>query len=363
MKRLEVSIVERSKEYPILIKNGLRKQAGELIKGVYNGQKILLVSDEKVNSLYGREMKEILLAAGFQVEKYIIPQGEKAKSFQYLQKGYDLLINKGFKRDSLLVALGGGVTGDLTGFLAATYMRGVPFVQIPTTLLAQVDSSVGGKTAINHQTGKNLIGSFYQPVLVIIDTDFLHTLDTREFKGGLAEIIKHGLIKDKKLASYLLEKQSKILNLEPEALLHIVNRSCELKSQVVAEDEKEKGVRALLNYGHTIGHALEALTDFSKYIHGEAVAIGMIGAARLGKLAEFLNDDEVIFIEELISGYGLPVNCQYAEAPDMIYDKLFMDKKVQQGRLRWVVLDGIGNSLINNRIPASMVKIVLEGLM
>lgn len=358
---VRVNISENSCFYPIIIENNISSQIGDLISDCYNGNKILLVSDDNVSDLYCDSIVFSLEKFGYQVLEYIIPAGEESKSYRYLKKGYDLLIDNKFNRNNLIIALGGGVVGDLTGFLAATFMRGVPFVQLPTSLLAQVDSSVGGKTAINHPTGKNMIGAFYQPEMVVIDPDFLKTLPPREFKTGMAEIIKHGLIADKDLADYLFERSNGIFKLGKEELIHIIYRSCQIKADIVMEDEKERGKRALLNYGHTIGHALEAVTAYKKYNHGEAVAIGMLGAARLANSLRLLEKSDLEFIEKLISLYDLPLTHQ--EDPKAVFTALFRDKKVKNDSLRWVLIDRIGNAFIREGLDHRMIKRILEGLL
>lgn len=358
---IKVNISKTKRSYPIIIENNISSQIGSLISDYYEGNKVLLLSDDNVSGLYGDSIVPSLEKAGYQVLEYIIPAGEKSKSYHYLRKGYDLLVDNKFNRGNLIIALGGGVVGDLAGFLAATFMRGIPFVQLPTSLLAQVDSSVGGKTAINHPAAKNMIGSFYQPEMVVIDPVFLKSLAPREFKTGMAEIIKHGFIADKDLADYLFERSKDVFKLETEELSHIIYRSCQIKADIVMEDEKEKGKRALLNYGHTIGHALEAVTAYKKYNHGEAVAIGMLGAARLAKSLGLLEEVDLEFTEELISLYGLPLG--YQEDPEAIFTALFRDKKVKNDRLRWVLINRIGNAFIREGIEHKLIKRVLEGLL
>ncbi|HLV09406.1 MAG TPA: 3-dehydroquinate synthase [Halanaerobiales bacterium] len=360
---LLITIKERKKQYPILIGQNLKEQLVERVKNVYNGDKILLVTDDNVRSLYAEKVWGELNDAGYQVFIYSIKPGEGSKSYQSLIEGHRLMTGNNFSRDSLVIALGGGVVGDLAGFIAATYMRGIPFIQVPTTLLAQVDSSVGGKTAINHQEGKNLIGAFYQPQLVLIDSLFLKTLPERELKNGLAELIKHGLIADRELNRFMLKNREAIFQIEPGVLGYIIKKSCQLKANIVSEDEKERGRRAILNFGHTIGHALEAVTSYRCYRHGEAVAVGMIGAARLSKRLSCLSEDELELIEKIIQTYDLPTDCQYGEERKAVFERLFYDKKARGKKLRWVLLDGIGQAFIESEIEHDLIKEVLEGLL
>lgn len=362
MPEIRVEIGERKRSYPILIEKGIKEEIGRLLTARYQGDKILLVTDKNVRAYYAEVIEELLRKAGYEVVIYTLPAGEQAKSFKYLHKGYDLLLEKGFNRDNLIMALGGGVVGDLAGFLAATFMRGISFVQIPTTLLAQVDSSVGGKTAINHPKGKNLIGAFYQPELVVIDPDFLQTLPLRELKTGMAEVIKYGLIADRDFALYLKEHKEAIFNLETEPLLHLITRSCTIKAEIVREDEKEKGVRALLNFGHTIGHAIEAVTGYQLYNHGEAVAIGMIGAGRLSCKLGFLTREDLEILGDIVRLYGLPLSCRYGEDVEGLFQTLFYDKKVRDNKLRWILLERLGHAFIKSDIDNQLVREILEGL-
>ncbi|MFW5986358.1 MAG: 3-dehydroquinate synthase [Halanaerobiales bacterium] len=360
-KKLSIVIPAGEKRYDIVIKPELMAEMGKRINAVYGRDKVLLVTDENVFNLYGEKLKEVL-SAEYNVTEYIIPPGEGSKCNKYLNRGYDLLIENEFKRDNLIIAFGGGVVGDLAGYLAATYMRGIPFVQIPTTLLAQVDSSIGGKTAINHSTGKNLIGAFFQPSLVLIDPLFLKTLAVRELKTGLAEVIKHGFIADKELVKFLQDNRDNIFDCQEEALINIIHRSCQIKLAVVEEDEKERGKRALLNFGHTIGHALEAVTGYTEYNHGEAVAVGMVGAARLSFQRGLIDSSSCRLVEELIGLYDLPLSFQYNEDENDVYNRLFYDKKVKKNRIRWILLEQIGKAFIDEDVDNEMVKEILEGL-
>lgn len=362
-KKLRVDIKERKEGYDIFIAANIVNSLPEYISKVYQGKKIFLVSDQNVMNIYGEKIKKLLADADYKVTTYIVPAGEGSKSMEFLIKGYDLMLKEGFRRDNLLLAFGGGVVGDLAGFMAATFMRGIPFVQIPTTLLAQVDSSVGGKTAVNHPTGKNLIGSFYQPDLVLIDPILLATLPMRELKTGLAEVIKHGFIADIELMEFLKNKKEAILNYQVEPLSNIIHSSCLIKSKIVSQDEKEKGKRALLNYGHTIAHALEAVTEYRKYNHGEAVAVGMIGAAEISYHLGLIESSELDYIRDLIKDYGLPLSFQYGEDKNQVYERLYYDKKIKNNKIRWILLQELGEAYIAEDISNNTIKKVLEGLM
>lgn len=359
--QLNVQICEEEISYPILIGNSLISELGGIISRHYQGDKILLVSDQNVDRIYVDRVVSGLKDKGFEVYRYIIPAGEKAKSSQYLQGGYDLLVENNFQRDNLVIALGGGVPGDLAGYLAASYMRGISLVQIPTTLLAQVDSSVGGKTAINHPGGKNLIGAFYQPELVIIDTNFLQTLPFRELKTGIAEVIKYGFIVDKDFFEYLFQNKKDIYDLNLESIIHIVKKSCSIKSDIVNKDQKEQGKRALLNFGHTIGHALEAVTDYNKYNHGEAVAVGMLGASMISSRLGYFENGELKLVEEILRLYELPF-CHQIDNVDIIYNVMRHDKKARNNTLRWVLLKEIGRAFLKENIEQGLIKKVLEEL-
>ncbi|MFW6287406.1 MAG: 3-dehydroquinate synthase [bacterium] len=360
--KISVEIKGEEKEYNIYLAHNLINDLANYISKYYHGIKIFLVTDENVMNLYGDKVSTLLIDAGYELTTFIVPAGEKSKTYEYFKKGHDLLIENEFKRDNLVLALGGGVVGDLAGFIAATFMRGIPFVQIPTTLLAQVDSSVGGKTAINHSAGKNLIGAFYQPEFVLIDPNFLKTLDARELKTGLAEVLKHAFIADLELISYLEEHVDDIFNYDVDSLIYIVYKSCQIKSSIVNQDEKEKGMRALLNFGHTIGHALEAITDYEMYNHGEAVAVGMIGAANISYKKGKINENDYHIIINLIKKYALPTSFQFNENPEKVYEKLFYDKKVKKNKLRWILLESLGGAYIDEDVSQETVKEVLEVL-
>jgi len=330
-RNIEVSLGERS--YPIMIGRDL---LGSFDLTPYlPGGDCLVVSNETVAPLYLEKLLPSL--AGRTTSTIELPDGEAYKTMATMQSIIDRLVEAGANRDTAIIALGGGVVGDITGFAAACYMRGVAFIQVPTTLLAQVDSSVGGKTGVNHEKGKNLIGAFHQPEAVLIDTDTLATLPDRELHAGLAEVIKYGAICDSGFFAWLEENMSSLLAREPEALAHAIGRSCELKAEVVAEDERESGRRAILNFGHTFGHAIEHCQGYGEWLHGEAVAAGMVMAARLSGIAE----QEVTRLEKLVAAAGLPIEPPPIAARDWL-SAMGMDKKVQGKRLRFVLLHEIG---------------------
>ena len=303
MKTLNVSLGERS--YPIYIGSGLLKKP-ELFKPWITGKSVFVVTNTTVGPLYSESLIQTISGDAKSVHEIILPDGESYKDWATLQKIFDALLTHGADRKSVLIALGGGVIGDMVGFAAASFMRGIQFVQVPTTLLAQVDSSVGGKTGINHPLGKNMIGAFHQPVAVIADLDTLKSLPPRELSAGLAEVIKHGAIADAQFFNWIEAHRQELLNCDSSAMSHAVERSCEIKSAVVAADEKESGIRAILNFGHTFGHAIESGLGYGEWLHGEAVGCGMVMAADLSSRLGYLNADEVSRIKKLIAAMGLP---------------------------------------------------------
>ena len=333
---IQVELGDRS--YPIVIGRGLLGGGFDL-GGHLRGQDCLIVTNEIVGPLYLDKLLGNLDKRN--VESMALPDGEAHKTLATMQSILDRLVETRANRDTTVVALGGGVVGDIAGFAAACYMRGVDFVQVPTTLLAQVDSSVGGKTGVNHEQGKNLIGAFHQPRIVLIDTDTLATLPDRELRAGLAEVIKYGAICDAAFFDWLENNMTRLLARDADALAYAIGRSCELKAEVVAEDEREAGRRAILNFGHTFGHAIERCQGFGDWLHGEAVAAGMIMAAQLSGLASGETDR----LRALVAAAGLPVAPPDIAAADWMA-AMGMDKKVQGKKLRFVLLDGIGASRV-----------------
>lgn len=339
MESIAVGLAERS--YDILIGTKTLELLGERCRALDLGTSAAVITNSVVGPLYLKQVKDSLASAGFTVHALELPDGEEYKNACTLNSIYDFLVRERLDRGSFIVALGGGVVGDMAGYAAATFLRGVPFVQVPTTLLAQVDSSVGGKTGINHPLGKNLIGAFYQPRLVAVDLETLDTLPEREFIGGAAEVIKYGVVLDKEFFDYLAEKTVSILERDKESLRYIVKRCCTIKSEVVESDERESGLRAVLNYGHTLGHAVEAITGYKEYIHGEAVAIGMAQAAKLSELRGLSTAADTERIRAILRGFGLPLDLPPFPASYYL-DTLMRDKKVKGGGLSFVFNRGIG---------------------
>ncbi|MGE5576868.1 MAG: 3-dehydroquinate synthase [Syntrophothermus sp.] len=354
---LQVDLGRQS--YPIFIGRHLLDRVGELLNDIKFNRQVMVITNNTVQSLYGERVEENLKAAGFRVSVVTLPDGEEHKTLTTTYQLYDKALDAGLTRDSLIVALGGGVIGDTAGFVAATYMRGVPFVQIPTTLLAQVDSSVGGKVAVNHPRGKNLVGSFYQPEMVIADLETLQTLDRRELASGLAEIIKAGIIKDSELFAYLEQHLGDIFAYQYENLLHVVRRACEIKTEVVQADERDMDTRAILNYGHTIGHAVEAATQYKVYRHGEAVAIGMVSAAMIAAELNLCPEELLGRQVNLLRAAGLPVS-QGKLSIEGIVTALALDKKVRDGKSRFILPRQLGEVYVTDEVPLDVIRRVLK---
>lgn len=357
VRNVTVNLAETS--YDIIIGESVLDQLEYIVNKFNFSETALVVCDINVAKLYGAKVTDILKKLGLQVELVTIDAGEKSKCFEVAQALYTKAITLGLDRKSVIFALGGGVVGDLTGFVAATYLRGVPFVQIPTSLLAQVDSSVGGKVAINHPLGKNLIGAFYQPKAVVIDLDVLKSLPKREIYTGLAEIIKYGIISDADFFNYLDANADEILSLELSALTHIIVRSCEVKADIVSKDEKEQSLRIILNFGHTMAHAIESDTGYMKYNHGEAVAIGMYGAALLSHRLGLIEIELVEKVAAIIKKFHLPIKATDCSVERM-FKILFRDKKVENGKIKWVLMNSIGNVVVQNNVPDNLVREVLQ---
>ena len=322
-------------------------------------EKILLVTDENVFPHFATDLTKFIDA---EIGIFKIDAGETSKTLQEAEKIYTAAIELGLDRKSLIVALGGGVVGDLAGFAAATYLRGVPYIQIPTTLLAQVDSSVGGKTAVNHALGKNLIGAFYQPKAVFIDLETLKTLPEREIKSGLGEVVKYGIISDENFFAYLENNAEKILNRDVQTLEKIVKRSCEIKAQVVGADEKESNLRRILNFGHTIAHAVEEETDYKKYRHGEAVAVGMLAASYISEEIGKISATEVNRLKNLLERLNLMTSCEGCDV-EKIFAATFRDKKVLSGKINWVLMKKIGAVEIIYDVPEKIVKNAIKKIL
>ena len=356
MKKLKIDLADRS--YDILIGRSFLSHLGDHLSHIQSARRALVVTNPAVNKLYGKVLSEGLKSAGLAIECVEIPEGETHKTLQDAQTIYDHLIENQYDRNTLLVALGGGVIGDLTGFVAATFLRGVPCIQIPTTLLSQVDSSVGGKTAVNHPKGKNLIGAFYQPRLVAIDLDTLSSLPSDEFRAGMAEVIKYGVIEDPKLFAFLEKNSKKILAQDTTCLETIIETSCSIKAKVVERDERESSYRMVLNFGHTIGHAVEALTGYTQFKHGEAVAIGMVYAAKLSCQLGHCSAEVVRKIEALVEQYGLPTQLPEFSASEYI-ESMYRDKKAHDKNIRFILVKDIGTVEIVDRVAETDIQKVL----
>lgn len=355
MKTLMVDLGERS--YPIYIGQDLLSDSALILNHIA-GNEVLVVSNETVAPLY---LQRVLSALqGKRVESVVLPDGECFKNLEVLNQIFNTLLEKRFSRKVTLVALGGGVVGDMTGFAAACYQRGVAFIQIPTTLLSQVDSSVGGKTGVNHSLGKNMIGAFHQPQCVIADTNTLNTLDDKQLSAGLAEVIKYGLINDEPFFVWIEENIDKLLARDPEALAYAIERSCQDKAQIVSDDEREGGVRALLNLGHTFGHAIETGMGYGEWLHGEAVAVGMLMAADLSMRLGWLNEQEIQRIDNLIDRAGLPTRTPLAMTRDRFLSLMKVDKKVQDGQLRLVLMKRFGESVLNEDFSQALLCETLD---
>ncbi len=355
LRTLNVDLGERS--YPIHIGSGLLGQA-DLLAPFIGGQQVMVVSNETVAPLY---MERLLPGLqGFQVQQVILPDGEKYKNLEVLDQIYSALLRHRFDRTCTLLALGGGVVGDMTGFAAASYQRGVDFIQVPTTLLSQVDSSVGGKTGVNHPLGKNMIGAFHQPQVVIADTDTLDTLPDRELSAGMAEVIKYGLINDLDFFTWLEQHIDGLMARDKGLLAEAIERSCADKAAIVAADEKEAGQRALLNLGHTFGHAIETGMGYGAWLHGEAVGAGMAMAARMSHELGWLSEADCNRIDALLVKAGLPTRPPSGMTPQQFLELMSVDKKVQGGRLRLVLLKGIGGALISGDFPAQALRSTLD---
>lgn len=347
--------------YKIHIGSGILPQVGKEIASLFTSQRATIISNSTISSLYAGIVFESLKEVGFRCHTLEVPEGEKYKSLETAADLYDRLIALNARRFDPIIALGGGVIGDLVGYVAATYMRGVPYVQIPTSLLAQVDSSVGGKVAVNHSRGKNLIGCFYQPRLVFIDLDTLQTLPARELRAGLAEVVKYSFLRNSGFLSYLEKNVDSILELNKPVLLEIVKRCCQIKARIVEEDEKDLGTRAILNYGHTIGHAIEALSGYEKYRHGEAISIGMVAAAWIAHRLGFLKRDDAERHEKILNRLGLPTAIKNM-SDSSILDQMRWDKKWVSQKSRFVLLEKIGSPILCNDVPQSTIRKVLDNL-
>jgi len=355
MKTVEVKLPGDS--YRIHIGSGLLEQTGQRLNEIGISGRLIIITNPVVNELYGRSLEQSLVRGGFQVTVLEVPDGEEYKSLDMAGKLYQQLSDAYAERATPVLALGGGVIGDLAGFVAATYQRGIPLVQVPTTLLAQVDSSIGGKVAVNHGHLKNNVGAFYQPLMVITDTNTLKTLPGKEFSNGMAEVIKSAVIRDSDFFAFIEENLDNIKSLDDDALEEVVFRSAGIKAEVVEKDEKEAGLRSILNYGHTIGHGIETASDF-EIAHGQAVAIGMLAAGRISHRMGILERDELDRLQTVIDRTGLPTSLPKLNT-NIIIEVMGHDKKISQGKLRFVLPRRIGEVFITDEVSPDLVERVL----
>jgi 3-dehydroquinate synthase len=359
MRKVHVSLGLRS--YPILIGSTLLPRLGQQCAKLRLGRRCAIISDRNVVPLYAKRAMASLRTAGFSPVLITVPAGENSKSLKTVQSCCDQLARHRLERNSFIVALGGGVVGDLAGFVAAVYLRGIDFVQTPTTLLAQVDSSVGGKVGVNLPAGKNLVGSFYQPRFVLCDLDALATLPIRQFRSGLAEVIKYGIIRDREMFGRLERDLGLLLGRNPAALADTVSQCCEIKAEVVARDEREGGLRAILNFGHTIGHAIEAISGYGKFLHGEAISIGQVAAAKLSTAVSGLPEGEAERIEALFRRTGLPTAIQLSvRQRTRLIEAMRLDKKVSGGEIQFVLARRIGKVESGHKVPMALITKVLQ---
>ncbi len=355
---IEVQIALGDRSYPILIGAGLLSQPSAW-QGLPKASTALIVTNDAVGPLYASALQQALKPHYAQIHQVTLPDGETHKTWQTLNQVFDVLLSQGCDRKTVLFALGGGVVGDMTGFAAACYMRGVPFVQVPTTLLAQVDSSVGGKTAVNHPLGKNMIGAFYQPARVVCDLSSLQTLPAREMSAGLAEIIKYGPIADMAFLDWIEAHIDSLMARDPQALAHAVQRSCEIKAWVVGQDERESGLRAILNFGHTFGHAIEAGLGFGEWLHGEAVGCGMVMAAQLSHRLGYIDLALVERLTALIARAGLPVVGPNLGVETYLHH-MRVDKKAEAGDIRFVLIDSPGHAKVQGAPDALVGEVIRQ---
>ena len=359
MRTVHVPLGNRS--YDIQIGTDLLRNLGPECVPLSLRGRCAIISDKNVVRRFGQAAQRSLSQAGFEPTLITVPPGETAKSLKSVQFCYDQLAAARLERKSFIVALGGGVVGDLAGFVAATYLRGMAFVQVPTTLLAQVDSSVGGKVGVNLRAGKNLVGSFHQPRLVLCDLSTLRTLPQREYRAGLAEVIKYGIIYDRALFESLERALPALLKREPQAIAEVVARCCQIKAEVVQQDETESGLRAILNFGHTIGHGLEAISRYGKYLHGEAISIGQVAAARMSRSLLGLPDDEAERIENLFKHAGLPTRVPLSRLQrQKLFAAMSLDKKVSGGELKFVLARRIGEVEFGRPVPRELIEETLN---
>ena len=358
-----IRIMSENKQFPIWVGTGILKNITSIIDNIAINSKVFMVMDENIDKLYAKQIDDLFTSSDIHYKKYVIQAGESEKNLDSVKLVYDWLVHSNVERKDLLVTFGGGVVCDLGGFVAATILRGIKLLSIPTTLLAMTDAAIGGKTAVNLPEGKNMIGSFKQPNGIIIDTNFLTTLPERETIEGMAEVIKHAIIFDKglfdTLESFELFQNSKINN--NDLLLEIITTSIQLKSMIVSVDPLEKNIRKLLNFGHTIGHALESSSKYNMLLHGEAVAIGMMAASRISNSLNFLSDDDLLRIEKVLLKYGLPIEISNFQVSDIL-ELMMYDKKIVDGQLQFILLNEIGQAFIESKVDDKVVRSAIAGI-
>ncbi len=358
MSLVHVSLAERS--YDVHVGEGVLDRAGELVSGASTARVAAIVTNPRIGKLYAERVVESLQSAGITGHVIMIPAGERYKTLSTVRGVYEKMLDHRIDRTGMVIGLGGGVVGDLAGFVAATYLRGIDFVQMPTSLLAQVDASVGGKVGVDLPRGKNLVGAFYQPKIVLADTGTLRTLPKSQYRSGLAEVIKHGIILDSGYYAYLEQNLPAIMSLDAEPLRHVVQRSVELKASVVTQDERESGLRAILNFGHTVGHAVESLTGYKRLLHGEGVAIGMVTSAFISQEMGLLDDSITWRIVELLRRAGLPHRPPEGISPEAVIQAMKLDKKVAHGKLRFVLVNEIGSAVVSEDVTPELIAQALK---
>lgn len=362
MKTIEITLPKReASSIKILVGREMGDRLLWDLENHVRASRYCLITDSRVKDLYGENLAEDLKKKGLKLDLLHFPEGEGSKRMETLVSLASRMVAAGIDRSSCLIALGGGVVGDIAGFLASIYMRSIPYIHVPTSLLAQVDSSIGGKTGVDLPEGKNLLGAFYQPLGIYVDLSYLGSLETRQIRNGLAEVIKYGCICDKGLLQFITKEKKALLLAESGPIDEVVTRACSIKVEIVEADEKEKAMRRILNFGHTIGHAIEAASGFG-ILHGEAVAIGMIAAARISRHLGQLTDQEEGWISEAIQGIGLPITIPREYSYKDLHRFIETDKKWNDGRLTWVLLKGIGDTALNNNVPMDLVENTIEDM-
>ena len=360
---LAATVTHSRGSYPILVGWGLLDSLGERLLSLGLKGPAYIISDDNVFTSYGRQAQRSLHRNHIEVHCFVVPPGEQSKSLELAEAIYKWLVERRAERGHLIVAVGGGVVGDLAGFVAATFLRGIPFVQVPTSMAAMVDASIGGKVSVNLKEGKNLVGAFYQPAMVLADVKALETLGRRELAEGWAEAIKHGLILDARLFQTFEEHADELMGLERDITVEVIRRSMAIKAQIVSEDERETlGRRILLNYGHTIGHSLEAATSYGRFLHGEAVSIGMAGAVQISHAMGLIGEEVIAKQRRLLERFELPIRASGVNT-DAVFTAMSLDKKTQEGSIKWVLLEDVGKAAVHNNVPSALVQETLNSLL